>query len=264
MAARKDNKKKSAPVAHATVEARSLPEAGPAEAEYHSPWSRHRDREKERQLKRDAVLRMASRVFTEKGFHAASLDEVAERLNVSKPTLYYYVKNKDEILFECVRTGLEMFLAAVDTPASPGATPLVRLEAAIRAYVDVVTHDFGLCVIRVGEDPLPPESRAKLRRLKAGVDAQFRRLIEAGMADGSLAPCDPKMAGFALAGALNWIGRWFQVDGPCTAQQIADQFIPILLNGLSNGPSNAPLNGSGRHGGRAQAAIEPRKMRRKG
>lgn len=54
-----------------------------------SPWSKQRDRERERRVKRDAVLRVAGRMFNEKGFHATSLDEVAERLHVSKPTLYY-------------------------------------------------------------------------------------------------------------------------------------------------------------------------------
>ena len=73
-----------------------------------SPWKRGSEKERERELKREAVLRTAARAFIDKGLHAAALDEVAARLHVTRPTLYDYFKNKDEILFECVRLGLQM------------------------------------------------------------------------------------------------------------------------------------------------------------
>jgi AcrR family transcriptional regulator len=85
-----------------------------------SPWKAKSERQQERHLKRDAVLRTAARLFNEKGFHATSLDEVAERLHVTKPTVYHYVKNKDEILFECVRIGIETLHAAVERVGRSG------------------------------------------------------------------------------------------------------------------------------------------------
>ncbi len=198
-----------------------------------SPWRKTRDRDQERKAKREAVLRMAARMFNEKGFHATSLGEVAQRLHVTKPTLYYYVKNKDEILFECVRIGLEMMQAAIAETGASGGRAVDKLVAAARKYVEIVTMDFGMCLIRVGEDPLPPESRRKLRRLKAHIDREFRGLIEQGVAEGSLAPCDPKIAAFTLAGALSWIGRWYRPDGPMPPEDIARQAIGVLMNGLA-------------------------------
>ena len=199
-----------------------------------------RDRQRERALKREAVLRTAARMFNEKGFHATSLDEVAERLNVTKPTLYYYVSSKDEILFECVRTGLEMVRAGIDEVARSGGTAADRLLACMRAYGRVVTMDFGACVIRVGEDPLPPHSRRELRRLKAEIDHEFRNLIASGVEDGSLAPCDPKVAAFAIAGALSWIGRWYRPDGPLDADEAIERCIAVLARGIVAAPSRRP------------------------
>lgn len=198
-----------------------------------SPWSKTRDRDKEREIKREAVLRTAARLFNEKGFHATSLDEVAERLYVTKPTLYYYVKNKDEILFECVRIGLEKMQVAIAKAGESGGRAIDKLIAAMRQYAEIVTMDFGMCLIRVGEDPLPPENRRKLRALKAQIDREFRSLIEQGVAEGSLEPCDPKMAAFTLAGALSWIGRWYRPEGTMRPEEIADQAIAILMNGLA-------------------------------
>lgn len=208
-----------------------------ADAVVESPWKRSSVRRVERELKREAVLRMAVRLFNQKGFHATSLDEVAERLHVTKPTLYYYVKNKDEILFESVRIGLEAVRLGIAEATASGGSALERLRMCMNAYLRVVTDDFGRCVIRVGEDPLPPASRRKLRKLKAEIDHEFRQLIEEGVAEGSLAPIDPKLAAFMIAGAISWIGRWYREDGELTPEQIAEQSIGLLLNGVLNRPA---------------------------
>lgn len=214
-----------------------------------SPWRTPRDRDRERKLKREAVLRAAAQLFNEKGFHAVSLDEVAERLHVTKPTLYYYVKSKDEILAECVRSGLELMRDAIARARAAGGSALDILVAAMHQYAEIVTMDFGKCLIRVGEDPLPADSRKALRRLKAGIDGEFRRLVELAIAEGSLRPVDPKLAAFALAGALSWIGRWYRPDGELTPEEIARQSIDILIAGLAI-PQPAPKASRARTGRR--------------
>ena len=88
-------------------------------------WKTQAQREQERALKREAVLRAAARAFSEQGFHRTSLDDVAERLNVTKPTIYHYVRSKDEILFECVRIGLERLdSASAQAEALASISPL--------------------------------------------------------------------------------------------------------------------------------------------
>lgn len=197
-----------------------------------SPWKKTRDLASEREAKRDAVLRTAAQMFNEKGFHATSLDDVAERLHITKPTLYYYVKNKDDILFQCVSRGLVLLQDAIRDVAQSGGTAKDKLFAAMRQYAEIVTMDFGMCVIRVGEDPLPLESRKKLRAMKRQLDMEFRQLIQQGIEEGSMAPCDPKMAAFTIAGALSWIGRWYSPDGPLSADDIARQMIALLSLGV--------------------------------
>ncbi|MDM0003674.1 TetR/AcrR family transcriptional regulator [Variovorax sp. J22G73] len=204
-----------------------------------SPWEPAGKRARQREVKRQAVLQTAAQLFNERGFHATSLDDIAERLNVSKPTLYYYVENKDQILLECVKTALDLMHAGIAEVRANGGSAIDQLEASMRIYAGVVTQDFGRCVIRIGEDPLPKPLKAELLRLKAGIDAQFRQLVEAGIAEGSLAPCDPKMAAFMLAGALSWIGRWYRPGGSLTPTQIADQGIDLLLGGLLQRPAPA-------------------------
>jgi AcrR family transcriptional regulator len=199
-----------------------------------SPWEPADKRAQQREVKRNAVLQTAAQLFNERGFHATSLDDIAERLNVSKPTLYYYVESKDQILLECVKTALDLMQTGIDEVRAAGGSAIDQLKACMRIYSGVVTQDFGMCVIRIGEDPLPAPLKKELRRLKAGIDGQFRRLIEDGVAEGSLAPCDPKLAAFTLAGALSWIGRWYDPNGPLGAEAVAHDSTAILMHGLAS------------------------------
>ena len=209
-----------------------------------SPWAPAAQRGQQRQIKRDAVLATAAQLFNERGFHATSLDDIAARLNVSKPTLYYYVKNKDEILIECVRNGLQMMTEGIEETRKAGGKAIDQLTACMGIYTRIVTQDFGMCVIRISDDEMPSENRAELRRLKSGIDKAFRRLVTEGIAEGSIQDCDPKMAAFAIAGALSWIGRWYESAGDYQPEEIATQFTAMLFNGILKRPPAARLKRS--------------------
>jgi len=221
--------------------------AKPDETMQASPWTPSSMREQQREAKRNAVLSTAAQLFNEKGFHATSLDDIAARLHVSKPTLYYYVKNKDEILIACVRRGLEMMHEGIEETRKAGGSAIEQLIACMRTYTRIVTMDFGMCVIRIADDELPPKSRKELRRLKSGIDMEFRRLVVAGVEEGSITPCDPKMTAFLIAGALGWIGRWYQPGGEYEPEQIADQFIATLCSGVLRPVGGAAIK-AGRNG----------------
>ena len=201
-----------------------------------SPWAPAVARARQREAKRQAVLQTAAQLFNERGFHATSLDDIAERLHVSKPTLYYYIKSKDDILLECVRSALVMMHEGIEAVREDGGRALDQLIACMRIYAGIVTEEFGKCLILIGEDPLPPPQKKELRQLKAGIDSQFRRLIAAAMDEGSITACNPKLAGFVLGGALSWIGRWYREDGELTPEQVIDQTIELLLRGILTAP----------------------------
>lgn len=197
-----------------------------------SPWGTRQERKREREAKREAVLTTAVRFFNLKGFHATSLDDVALALNVTKPTIYHYFGSKDEILFECVRLGLEGIKQAAEAAAARGGSGRDRLRALMREYALIMTRDFGICVTRTSDDQLSPESRARFRATKREIDAVLRGVIADGMADGSLAPGDIRAAAFTIAGALNWIARWYDPQGAESAETVADATADILLGGL--------------------------------
>ena len=181
----------------------------------------------------------AARLFTRKGFQGTSLDDIAHSLGVTKPTLYYYISNKEQILFECVERGLASFRTGLAELDAKGHTGRTRLRHAMELYAGVVTSDFGLCVSRVGEDPLSEARRHELRALKGQVDATFRALIAQGMAEGWIVVGDPGVGAYAVVGAISGIGRWYRPESH-SAQSLRDAVthcIEMLMRGVLSAPA---------------------------
>lgn len=196
-----------------------------------SPFPSPEQKRTVREAKRAAVLRAAVQMFNERGFHQTSLDDVAARLGISKPTIYHYLGNKDQVLLECVTIGLGQLIEAAEEARRSEGTGAQRLAAFLSRYARINMDDFGRCVIRTGDEALVPESRARFRELKRNIDTGMRSLIAEGIADGSIAPCDPKMLAFTIAGALNWPARWHDPEGSESPEAIADQMIRLLGQG---------------------------------
>lgn len=197
-----------------------------------SPWSSPAEREREREAKREAVLRTAARMFNAKGYHSTSLEEVAAALKVTKPTIYHYFANKDEILFECTRRGLGAIEEAAREAAEAGGSSVERLRALLTKYALCMMEDYGICVARTQDDQLSPESRARFRAIKRQIDAHLRRVIEEGVREGSLRTPDVRIAAFAMALALNGLGAWFRPGGPQSAEEVARLTVAVLIDGL--------------------------------
>ncbi|WP_418361255.1 TetR/AcrR family transcriptional regulator [Tardibacter chloracetimidivorans] len=198
-----------------------------------SPFPTIEDRLREKSLKREAVLRAAVRTFNARGFQAASLDEVAASLKISKPTIYRYLGNKEQVLLECVTRGLEMLQHAAAQAQAEAGTGLMRLSRFLRRYAEINMDDFGRCVIRTDDAALSAEGRRHFRALKAKIDHAMRGLIADGIADGSIAPLNVKMTAFALAGALNWPARWHDPSRDMSAEEIAGAMVDVLVQGLA-------------------------------
>lgn len=197
-----------------------------------SPWRPTRERRRERELKREAVILTAARAFEERGFHNTSLDDIAALLNVTKPTIYHYVDNKEKLLFECFRTGLDRLRTAFDAAGQREATGLERLRTVVRGYAEAIASEFGWCMVSAEEQDLSPTMSRRIKALKSEIDQGLRRIITAGMRDGSIRDCDPKMTAFALAGALNWIAHWHRAGESLTPVEIADRFLDVFIEGL--------------------------------
>ncbi len=206
----------------------------------HEPWKAFQARQRNQDIKRDAVLQTAAHMFLEEGYRRTSMSDLAERLQITKPALYYYFRNKEEILVECYHAGISLIEELLDKALVSRGTGLEKVSAYIEAYAkSVVLHEFGRCVSMLDENELSSETRRQVRALKRRIDASLRGYIEEGIADKSIAPCNPMLASFAMSGAINWIGTWYKPAGPLSGQEIASHFTQLLTDGLRTRSSNS-------------------------
>lgn len=189
-------------------------------------------KEDRRSKKRTAVLRVGASLFNERGFDRTTLDDIAEALNVTKRTLYYYIDSKEEILHECNLRGAEIMRDIVDSSHDQGLPVLERIEALLRRYVTFLADDMGICVVLSISQPLTGFEKGELRAQRGKVDKALRALIQEGIEDGSIRPCDPRLTTAAIFGSFNWVPHWNRGKNPVSLEDIAESYISFALNGL--------------------------------
>jgi AcrR family transcriptional regulator len=192
------------------------------------------DRRRDPDSKREAVLHIAVRMFLERGFWRTSLSDVAEKLNITKPALYHYFHNKEEIYLECYRRGISLIQANLDRLRTNDGNGLEKVAGFIYSYAIVIASDFGRCVVRQDDRELSQGARAEVRSYKRNVDRCLRSFIEEGMKDGTIRSCNAKLAAFSIAGAVNSLALWFEPGGDLTAEQVAAGFAKTLTEGVAN------------------------------
>ena len=178
------------------------------------------------------MILTAARAFRERGYHNTSLDDIASELNVTKPTVYHYVENKEQLLFECFRAGLSQIMEGFDEIRGSQGSARERLENVITP-LRRSDHVRLWLVHGAGREPGPepgdePQGEGAQVRNRPGHAPPDRE----GQLDGSIRKCDAKMTAFALAGALNWIAYWYRSDEALTAAEIAERFIELFDLGL--------------------------------
>jgi AcrR family transcriptional regulator len=183
-------------------------------------------------LKRDAVLRESCRIISKRGFHNTSLDDVARALNVSKGTLYNYVKDKQEILFECHKMALDIGDRAFELAEAGASTAGEALRLVLRQYIATLIDELGACGVITEIDALKPADRKAIVARRDKLEAGFVKLLRQGAADGSLRPIDDKIAIFTFMAALHNVPIWYSPDGRLSGAEIAERMSDILMYGM--------------------------------
>jgi AcrR family transcriptional regulator len=189
--------------------------------------------ENEREAKRRSILKAAAAVFNERGFHSTSMSDVANALGVSKPFLYYYLKDKDDIIFQCSRVATLELHALLDEVREADVNGWQRMQMLFRRYAYVMTTDFGICLIRAtAPGSMTEERREMLWSGRRRLNREVERIVAEGIADGSIRACDPRMLSFAMFGAFNWISFWYDNKGRQKPEMIAESFLEFFSRGV--------------------------------
>ena len=178
------------------------------------------------------ILKSAAKAFRRLGYHGATVEQIAAALHMKKGNLYYYFKNKEEILFACHQYSLDRLMQLFEEIDGSGATADRKLRRLIDAFVHTILDELHGTALFLDLEALSPAHLRAVIARRDVFDQGVRRVIEEGMTAGVFAPGDPKLLAFALFGAVNWIPRWYSPDGPASSQAIADLFADFFVAGF--------------------------------
>jgi AcrR family transcriptional regulator len=184
-------------------------------------------------MTRDEILEASARIISQKGYHATSMQDIAEAVNLQKASLYHHFSSKQEILGALLDRGLDLLTERLEKVISQPLTPEEKLRQAMATYLQTLAEYQNLSVVLLLEHrSLEPGQQSSHVPRRDRFESLWRDLIRDGKNSGAFTCEDPSLAGRAILGVLNWTITWYRTDGPCSASEIADQFAKLFLSGL--------------------------------
>ena len=188
--------------------------------------------QEKRQRRRQDILHAALRAFRENGYHATTLDDIAEHVGVRKTALYHYFPDKEAILYECHRESLSE-IRQLMKEAMKLETAAERLAHIIQEHVRVMTDTMDGSPIAFEVPALSAERQAEVIAARDRYERSLRKIIDQGVKSGEFRQVDSKITVFVILGAINWIARWYQPEGTLHAQELGSEFANHLVGGLT-------------------------------
>ena len=184
-------------------------------------------------MTRDGILEEAARIFSEKGFHATSMQDIADAVNLQKASLYYHFDSKQEILIALLDHALDLINTRLELVLAQSLSPDEKLRQAMVSYFQTIAENQSLAAVLLLEiRSLDPDLKARHASRREKFDRLLRDLISEGKQAGQFNNVDPALTGRALLGVMNWSVTWYRSDGPRSSTEIANMFADLLLNGL--------------------------------
>lgn len=182
-----------------------------------------------------SILKSAAKIFAEKGYDKATLQQIADAVGIKKGSLYYYIEGKEDLLFRIADSMIEYWIKEIRRVTRQPLPPKEKLEAIIKAHVNLLAGDFErLCVFLHEYKSLKPEWRNKIVAKRDEYDRLIEVAIEEGIEKDCFSPFDAKLVTLAIMGMCNWLYQWYSATGRVSINEIAASFSDLILKGLLN------------------------------
>lgn len=188
-------------------------------------------------MTREEILIAAAQIFSQKGFHATSMQDIAQAVNLQKASLYHHVSSKQEILVDVLDRALNLLIERMQAVMALPLPPDEMLRQAVQVYlITLLEHRDLAAVLLLEHRSLIPDLHARHLPRRDRFEQLWRDLIQHGLDQGVFCCTDPAMTTRALLGALHWTITWYQPAGAFTPAEIAAQFSDLFLGGLMGPP----------------------------
>jgi AcrR family transcriptional regulator len=185
-------------------------------------------------VRRKQLVAQAAELFNDVGYHAASVEDVAEACGIRKPTLYHYFRSKDEILYWIHDEFIDLLIGRQQGRESLQLSPKQELLEVMADILDLMrTHRGYVRVFFEHYRELADEHKAAIKDKRDRYEQRVKATIEAGVQAGDFRQVDVRLATLALAGMCNWSYQWYDPEGALTSREVAQIFWGILMHGFA-------------------------------
>ncbi len=184
-------------------------------------------------MTRADILDAAAQVFRQKGYHGASMADIAGAVNLQKASLYHHVASKQEILLALLDRALEMLTEHISTVMSQDLPADEKLREMMRTYLTALTDNIDLSsVLLIEHRSLEKKLHARHVPYRDKFEGLWRDVVKEGVKRGVFACDDPALIVRALMGIMNWTITWYRPGGGKSIEAIADEYADLLFKGL--------------------------------
>jgi AcrR family transcriptional regulator len=190
-------------------------------------------------MNKSDIIQAAAQIFRQKGYHGASMQDVADAVGLQKASLYHHVTGKQEILAAILDQALDQLIHDLQAVVESDLPAEAKFRRAIQTYLNRLTANADLAAVllmeyRSLESPLREEHMVRRDRY----EALWRQILRQGSADGTFVTTDDKVTTFAVLGVQNWMITWYRPDGNLPVHALADRFAELFLEGLRPRPGD--------------------------
>lgn len=184
-------------------------------------------------MTREEILAAAAQIIREKGFHAASMQDIAEAVNLQKASLYHHVSSKQEILLALLDQALDLLIERMGSVIEQKLEPDEQLRMAIHVYLEALLEQRDLSsVLLLEHRSLEPAFRERHIPRRDRLEGLWREVFNEGIREGVFNCTSPALAARTVLGVLNWTITWYRENGALKPDGLAEYYSDLFLSGL--------------------------------
>ena len=185
--------------------------------------------------RREEIIKEAALLFKAKGYGAASMRDLAERIGLEAASLYNHIKSKEEILKEICFETAKKYVVQLDVIEKNDASVIEQLKALLRLHISMITDCKEEVFVCNNEyKHLTEPYLSEFQEIRRGYEKRFLTIIEKGIANKELKNIDPNIALYTLLSAVRWLEIWYKPERKISSKNLQNDVTNILLNGLIN------------------------------
>lgn len=184
--------------------------------------------------KDEQIFAEAVRIFRQKGYHATSMQNIADAVGLQKASLYHYLPSKEALLFKIFERSSGALTQQLETICASSDSPAAKLHRAIEAHLIALCNQLDTYTVYLSERrALSNHYHAQVRAEGEKHARLIEKILQEGVARKQFHAMDTRMVALAILGMCNWLYQWYSPEGRLTPQQIATIFSDVALNGLA-------------------------------